>query len=204
MIGAVAAGTDACDYEQERATRVSENLAKLNELMGGKTIASALPSGRPAATRRSVPPTERRRKRRRALADANGNGGAQPRGRASKRIRGIAPDSSADAGSAPIVDARASEPEPKLLTSREYMALKELKTDPLVSDGQYKGWVNDAVAARYGIAGSSQEAWEREGGGKFSFKIAKGGAFIRASIRRRPIHTHLIHAYPSARAHAHN
>ncbi|ORX75028.1 hypothetical protein DL89DRAFT_290458 [Linderina pennispora] len=41
-------------------------------------------------------------------------------------------------------------------------------------DGHYTGWVEPGVMQRLGIKGSATEAWESEGGGKFSFKDPLG------------------------------
>jgi hypothetical protein len=49
----------------------------------------------------------------------------------------------------------------------------------LVVDGRYHGWASPAVCERYGVAGSADEAWEANGGGKFTFKIDKKGEGAR-------------------------
>ena len=37
-------------------------------------------------------------------------------------------------------------------------------------------WVDPEVCTQYGIAATADEAWEANGGGKFSFKIDRAGA----------------------------
>lgn len=58
-----------------------------------------------------------------------------------------------------------------LLTQEEYFKLTDQEFAPAMkSDGSFKGWVCPKVCERYGIAGSSDEAWEANGGGKWSWK----------------------------------
>ncbi|KAJ2635026.1 hypothetical protein GGF40_003851 [Coemansia sp. RSA 1286] len=47
-------------------------------------------------------------------------------------------------------------------------------TDAIKVNGHYSGWVETGVMQRLGIQGTATEAWESEGGGKFSFKDPLG------------------------------
>ncbi|KAJ1956939.1 hypothetical protein GGI12_005173 [Dipsacomyces acuminosporus] len=51
-------------------------------------------------------------------------------------------------------------------------------------DGHYRGWVEEGVMARLGIRPNATEAWESEGGGKFSFKdpLGTGSKISKRSV----------------------
>lgn len=58
------------------------------------------------------------------------------------------------------------------------------KTHPPLScpaDGRFRGWVSPAVCKRYGVPPTPDAAWEAGGGGSFSFKIDKSGAWFAAA-----------------------
>lgn len=42
------------------------------------------------------------------------------------------------------------------------------------STGDSLGWVNPELVTKYGLATNTREAWETNGGGKFSFKNQLG------------------------------
>ncbi|KAK4537620.1 hypothetical protein CDCA_CDCA13G3645 [Cyanidium caldarium] len=66
-------------------------------------------------------------------------------------------------------------------------------------DGHFRGWVKPEVCARWGIAGNARDAWEQNGGGRFSIRNPLGHAktaarrtlpsakeVARASLRKNP------------------
>ena len=50
--------------------------------------------------------------------------------------------------------------------------------------GPVRRWVDPEVCTQYGIAATADEAWEANGGGKFSFKIDRAGARQRCPAIR--------------------
>lgn len=41
-------------------------------------------------------------------------------------------------------------------------------------DGHFTSWVNPLIMEKHGIEGSAEEAWEKNGGGTFSFSDPTG------------------------------
>ncbi|KAJ2761364.1 hypothetical protein H4S06_001247, partial [Coemansia sp. BCRC 34490] len=60
-----------------------------------------------------------------------------------------------------------------LATADAYFA-KETLDKAIRVGGHYSGWVERGVMERLGIQGNATDAWESEGGGKFSFKDPLG------------------------------
>ncbi|KAF9187658.1 hypothetical protein BGZ50_001806 [Haplosporangium sp. Z 11] len=68
---------------------------------------------------------------------------------------------------------------------------KETREKAIRVDGQYKGWLNEEVMAKYGFEKSAQDAWEANGGGTFSFRdpLGEGSSSVSSSkSSRRPKH----------------
>lgn len=63
--------------------------------------------------------------------------------------------------------------EGRLLTAEEYFS-KEVKSKAIIVDGHFKGWVNPEVMQRHGIEPSASEAWEKNGGGTYSYADPTG------------------------------
>ncbi|GLC71129.1 hypothetical protein PLESTF_001077600 [Pleodorina starrii] len=72
-----------------------------------------------------------------------------------------------------------------IMTQEEYLASKgqPLPPDCFRSEGRFTGWVAPEVAAKFGVAATAAEAWEKGGGGKFQRKITK--ADIPAHLRSK-------------------
>lgn len=58
--------------------------------------------------------------------------------------------------------------EGRLLTAQEYFS-KEIRDTAIVVDGHFQGWVNPETIKRHGIETSASEAWEKNGGGTYSY-----------------------------------
>ncbi|RCH82707.1 hypothetical protein CU098_008734, partial [Rhizopus stolonifer] len=63
--------------------------------------------------------------------------------------------------------------ERKLLTAEEYFS-EEIKKKAVYVDGHFNGWVNPVIMKKYGIESSAAEAWEKNGGGVYSFSDPTG------------------------------
>ncbi|KAI9470488.1 MAG: hypothetical protein EXX96DRAFT_653618 [Benjaminiella poitrasii] len=61
----------------------------------------------------------------------------------------------------------------KLLTAEEYFN-QEVQERAIKTDGHFKGWVNPTVMQKYGIEATAAEAWEKNGGGNWSFADPTG------------------------------
>lgn len=68
--------------------------------------------------------------------------------------------------------------EGRLLTAEEYFS-KEVKSKAIIVDGHFKAWVNPELMHRYGIEASAAEAWEKNGGGTYSFADPTGSGTKR-------------------------
>ncbi|PHZ09020.1 uncharacterized protein RHIMIDRAFT_241225 [Rhizopus microsporus ATCC 52813] len=56
----------------------------------------------------------------------------------------------------------------RLVTADEYFN-DEIKSNAIRVDGHFYGWVNPVIMNKHGIEPSAKEAWEKNGGGAFSF-----------------------------------
>ena len=95
--------------------------------------------------------------------------------RKSSRIRGEKPDLGVGGSEGPSRSLEVAEsPSAQLLTSAEFFEGQGLPLEPASeSDGKFYGWVEEETCLRYGIAGDPDTAWNKNGGGKFTFKIKK-------------------------------
>lgn len=67
------------------------------------------------------------------------------------------------------------EPTPALLTLEEYFKANDIDFSGAIRAEGFRGWVNPTVREEFGIASNAQEAWESQGGGKYTRKIDKKG-----------------------------
>jgi len=105
--------------------------------------------------------------------------------RKSSRIRGEKPDLGVGGSEGPSRSLEVAEsPSAQLLTSAEFFEGQGLPLEPAFeSDGKFYGWVEEETCLRYGIAGDPDTAWNKNGGGKFTFKIKKSD--IPSHLRSR-------------------
>jgi hypothetical protein len=68
--------------------------------------------------------------------------------------------------------------ESRLLTAEEYFS-SEVKAKAIVVEGHFSGWVKPEVMAKYGIEASAAEAWEKNGGGTYSYLDPTGSGTKR-------------------------
>jgi len=153
------------EYEQARQERIKRNHAMLKSLHVREAAANlqdaamhSLPStsaSRPAlrqSIRKRRPVAPKAAVARKRSSRIQERGGSKP-----NSAELLALSDSEDGG-------------PKHIPLEQYFKERGIKVGPKV-DGRFKGWVDPDVCERYGIAGSADEAWERHGGGKFTFKI---------------------------------
>ncbi|KAG0903103.1 hypothetical protein G6F59_006784 [Rhizopus arrhizus] len=60
-----------------------------------------------------------------------------------------------------------------LLAGEEYFD-EEIKKKAIRVDGHFRSWVNPVIMHKYGIEASAREAWEKNGGGTFSYADSTG------------------------------
>ncbi|KAI9323139.1 hypothetical protein BX666DRAFT_1883655 [Dichotomocladium elegans] len=70
----------------------------------------------------------------------------------------------------------------KLLKADEYFD-KETRDKAIRVDGHYSGWINPELIEKYQFEGSASEAWEKNGGGTFSFKDPLGTGKKKSGAR---------------------
>lgn len=66
-------------------------------------------------------------------------------------------------------------PAPALLTLQEYFQANDIDYSDAIRAEGFRGWVNPSVREEFGIASNADEAWQSQGGGKFTRKIDKKG-----------------------------
>jgi hypothetical protein len=79
-------------------------------------------------------------------------------------------------------------------------------------DGHYKGWLNPEVVEKYGLESNAREAWEKNGGGSFSYKNPKGDKVtgsgsskgVKGWSSARVISAQLFRKNPNAYFYRHN
>ncbi|KAL1926299.1 hypothetical protein VTP01DRAFT_5996 [Rhizomucor pusillus] len=71
----------------------------------------------------------------------------------------------------------------KLLTADEYFD-QETRDKAIRVDGHYSGWINPELVEKYQFEASAAEAWEKNGGGKFSYKDPLGTGKKRSGSGR--------------------
>ena len=60
------------------------------------------------------------------------------------------------------------------MTAQEYFTNKDIAENAIVVDGHFTGWVNPALIEKYNLDLSATEAWEKNGGGTYSFADPTG------------------------------
>jgi hypothetical protein len=80
--------------------------------------------------------------------------------------------------------------------------------EPLRVDGHYRGWVNPEVAARWSIASNAAEAWNSNGGGRFSVRnplgTTKGTSSTRVTLSAKENARRSLQKNPNAYFYRHN
>lgn len=64
--------------------------------------------------------------------------------------------------------------EGRLLTAEEYFKDEQIKKNAIITDGHFTGWVKQEVMQRHGLEASAAEAWEKNGGGTYSYADPTG------------------------------
>ncbi|KAG1474648.1 hypothetical protein G6F56_000229 [Rhizopus delemar] len=95
--------------------------------------------------------------------------------RKSLRIKGEEPkeDSVDDLDIADALDEKIRNTGDRLLTAEEYFD-EETQKNAIRVDGHFSSWVNPIIIQKHGIEASASEAWENNGGGKFSYADTTG------------------------------
>lgn len=156
------------EYELQRQQRIERNRQIMQEL-GVEQAA--------AAVKQSMNSSKRQRTANKKKAPA-AEAAPAPSRRSNRIAAQPAEVSAAEADAAVDADDHAA-----LLTQEQYFTLigKDMPAEQ-ESDGKFKGWVHPDVCTMYGIAGSAAEAWEANGGGKWSRKpdMSAVSAHLRA------------------------
>ncbi|ORZ00183.1 hypothetical protein BCR43DRAFT_511214 [Syncephalastrum racemosum] len=71
----------------------------------------------------------------------------------------------------------------KLLTADEYFS-QEIRDKAIRTDGNYKGWLDPQLIEKYQFEASATDAWEKNGGGTFSYKDPLGTGKKRSGNTR--------------------
>ncbi|KAJ2746798.1 hypothetical protein GGI20_001029 [Coemansia sp. BCRC 34301] len=167
-------------YEQKRLENIKQNrelLLSLN-LIGSDSVGML---GEPVGQRRIVNKAKSKSKRNDDGDEADDGGswggrrGRSARGldvpaRRSKRLRGESAEPMTEVEERLVETGDVSE----LLLGAESHFESGVVSQAIKVEGHYRGWVESGVMARLGIQGNATEAWESEGGGKFSFKDPLG------------------------------
>ncbi|CAO3625612.1 unnamed protein product [Cunninghamella blakesleeana] len=169
---------EVTDYEAERLKNIERNKQLLEsfEIDKARNILHDIPV---VSTTDSSNNNQRINKRPRVLTKSQ-----PPPRRKSSRIRGIEP-TPIQINSAEHVETLNEYEnienldlgdefwDGKLLKAEEYFD-KETKAKAIITDGHYSGWLNPELMEKYQFEQSALEAWEKNGGGKFSYKDPLG------------------------------
>ncbi|ORX93837.1 hypothetical protein K493DRAFT_284294 [Basidiobolus meristosporus CBS 931.73] len=162
------------EYELQRQENIKRNrelLLSLNLV----TETSTLSESPEVDTVQTKPPEEEpkvvRKRTQRKKPEKEATKAVPKPSRISKRLKGEAPVE--DASSENQEDNSIPELDHILKTAEEYFS-KEICENAIKVSGKYKGWINPELMERHGFEASAAEAWEKNGGGKFSFKDPLG------------------------------
>ncbi|KAI8144255.1 hypothetical protein BJV82DRAFT_608872 [Fennellomyces sp. T-0311] len=175
------------EYEIERQKNIERNrelLAQFNLAEARSALQESTPS--PTQTQQKIPvktaKTIKKPKKEQIVLPA----------RKSSRLRGIdAPkiqinaDESIQGSEEDIQAITAVEEElwdGKLIKADDYFN-EEIRKNAIRTDGHYTGWINPELMEKYEFEGSAAEAWEKNGGGTFSFKDPLGTGKKKGSGR---------------------
>ncbi|CDS06534.1 hypothetical protein LRAMOSA09062 [Lichtheimia ramosa] len=176
--------TQLNDYELERQRNIERN----RELLAQLELPAAVSALGSVAT--PTPPTKARPKKKR---DNKARVVKPDRPtRASSRLRGLDPPpfeiteddsisgTTNEASTNTVVDPELWDG--RLLTGDEYFN-EETRKNAIRVDGHYAGWINPELVEKYHFEASAAEAWEKNGGGTFSFKDPTGSGKKKGSGR---------------------
>ncbi|KAK9828638.1 hypothetical protein WJX72_001241 [[Myrmecia] bisecta] len=178
------------EYERMRQARIERNTAMLKQLgvqrMAQQMQATAQQAGGAVSSPQDQEAQEQRRKekaeaRRQRAAEAAAQMTATRR---SHRLGGEGAGTGDAAASDQAISTSNADPErAELLELEEFFKWKGQEVEGFQVDGHYHGWVNPAICEKYALAANSEQAWEQNGGGKFTFKIDKSA--IPASLKSK-------------------
>eukprot|EP00240_Pyramimonas_obovata_P001616 CAMPEP_0118941742 /NCGR_PEP_ID=MMETSP1169-20130426/34537_1 /TAXON_ID=36882 /ORGANISM="Pyramimonas obovata, Strain CCMP722" /LENGTH=437 /DNA_ID=CAMNT_0006886573 /DNA_START=180 /DNA_END=1493 /DNA_ORIENTATION=- len=151
------------EYEQNRKKNIEKNLTILEALGIKNSIASLSSLGSPTRTR--VSPGQQRKPRQQKAQAVNIPTRRSTRNGVSEKVGAKFPADST------VEDAIAEDVE--LFTLDEYYQKSGIVPGPWM-DGHFKGWVEEEVRQRMGLAACSKDAWESTGGGTVSRKPPPG------------------------------
>ncbi|KAJ2723501.1 hypothetical protein GGI07_002626 [Coemansia sp. Benny D115] len=167
------------EYEKQRLENIRQNeevLRSLNLIDIASTATNTRVVNKGRSTKRSTAASKRPssdRSDENSNGNSNGNGTKKPAKRTvqptrrSKRLRGES------AGLELITPAELHAVETgdvsELLMTGDQRFAEEQLAQAIRVTGHYSGWVEPGVMERLGIRGNATEAWESEGGGRFSF-----------------------------------
>ncbi|KAI8074126.1 hypothetical protein BC940DRAFT_290098 [Gongronella butleri] len=170
------------DYEQQRLANIERNKKLLEEFQLGEARTNLL--GSPTSpTPQSTTTVSRPIKKKNTQARVSK---PLPPRRQSSRLRGASPPKIVpleDIGEASTEEGIQNGPrrqefvdelwDGRLLKADEYFD-QETRDKAIRSDGHFKGWIMPELVAKYNFEASAQEAWEKNGGGTFSYKDPLG------------------------------
>ncbi|KAI9287440.1 hypothetical protein BC943DRAFT_319793 [Umbelopsis sp. AD052] len=104
-----------------------------------------------------------------------------PPARKSTRLRGLpAPDMQVEVDKENHIEITQQEEsvdddlwDGKLLTADEYFN-EDVKKNAIRTDGHFRGWLSEELMKKHGFEGNAADCWEKNGGGKFSYKDPLG------------------------------
>lgn len=176
----------AVSLAEQRKRNVARNREVLKELGVRQQAAEIkrkqqeLDKARAAAAAAAALKSSATKRRRRAAGGSDSPVVLLPR-RASKRIRGVSAtgggggaygDGARGTGAA---DAAAEDdPFDHLVDAMEFWKARGVTPQIVSTDSHYRGWVNPELISKYGLEASAKDAWEANGGGRFTFGNGKG------------------------------
>eukprot|EP01134_Creolimax_fragrantissima_P003665 CFRG3665T1 len=156
------------EYELQRLKNIDENKEMMKDVLGQISFNTIINESKVVKKPRTK--KHKIRNPREKVSTASRNATVL---RTSRRLRGHAVEVKGEIEN----DDDAVSEEPKksggLKTMEEYFA-ERTDINPVKLTGKFTGWVNPEVMERFNIAENARDAWDSNGGGKFSFKNVLG------------------------------
>ncbi|KAJ1977613.1 hypothetical protein H4R34_003512 [Dimargaris verticillata] len=167
--------SDLSEYERQREQNIAENQKLLESLELAKSALA--PFSTPISPAPTTAPLAQRQTRPRAKPTPRSNRPSHPR-RASNRLRGLKPNDDDASRPAPQEDTAADLGQQLCddghLRPAEECFSADILAKAIRVNGQFSGWLSEDLMARYGFESNAKDAWEKNGGGKFSFRNPLG------------------------------
>ncbi|KAL1915104.1 uncharacterized protein VTP21DRAFT_7585 [Calcarisporiella thermophila] len=175
--------TALSEYELQRL----ENIRRNHELLQSLQVLDAVEQVRAVTTPAEETTKPETEKKKRKQAKVKAETPSVPR-RTSGRLRSLAQskeerekaEKEREANPEQCSDAKLAEADGEaninfneLIPAEKYFS-EDVLRNAIKTDGHFRGWVNPEIVSKYGLDGSAEEAWKKNGGGSYSYRNPLG------------------------------